>query len=307
MKVLFALVFIILFSFVGFAQENPAATSQSDWVRIESPSKDLSLSFPPNYIVDNEDGTYRIYAFKDGVQLYVTMQTNKNARKEFGQGLKFLIDKKKYEFFKIGEDFLGMQYNDEDNLSGDYYKWLHFASANGSYIISVRSKNLTDSSDYAKFLYSIRINDKPFFVPKNGDSQSEQKRVLISSLKTDDVVLKALKEENGKQSKLEKADKQDKEKIIDTTNYSKALIILRKPRANYTDSARQSGTQGTVRLKVTFLATGQIGTVKVVSSLSPDLDRMSFDAAKKIKFLPAEVDGKPVDTTKFVAYSFTIY
>jgi hypothetical protein len=33
----------------------------------------------------------------------------------------------------------------------------------------------------------------------------------------------------------------------------------------------------------------------------------SVDAARRIKFLPAEVDGKPVDVTKIVEYSFSIY
>ena len=60
-------------------------------------------------------------------------------------------------------------------------------------------------------------------------------------------------------------------------------------------------------LRVTLLANGSIGRIALTKSLDQDLDRQAFAAAKQIKFIPAEMDGKPVDTTVQVSYSFSIY
>ena len=88
---------------------------------------------------------------------------------------------------------------------------------------------------------------------------------------------------------------------------SKTLQILSKPRANYTDAARTNQTQGTVTLRVTFLANGEIGNVGIVNYLPDGLTERAIEAAKQIKFEPATQNGKVVTVTKQVQYSFTLY
>lgn len=88
---------------------------------------------------------------------------------------------------------------------------------------------------------------------------------------------------------------------------SKSLTILFKPRANYTDAARTNQTQGTVTLRVVFLASGEIGDVSTVSALPDGLTEECIKAAKKIKFEPAKQNGKSVTVTKQVQYSFSLY
>lgn len=88
---------------------------------------------------------------------------------------------------------------------------------------------------------------------------------------------------------------------------SKALQIFSKPRANYTDAARTNQTQGTVTLRVTFLANGEIGDVAIVNYLPDGLTEGAIQAAKQIKFEPALQNGKAVSVTKQVQYSFTLY
>ncbi len=304
-----ALWLIVIFQILLVAdlagQEKTELKSSDNWVRIESPSKDFSASLPPNYIVDKEGGIYRIYSYIDGVQMQITMEEKKNAKKDFKRNVSYLKDRaENYEFF-TGGDFVGMQYNGKENLSGDSYKSLNFASSNGVYTISAYSKSMTGNI-YLRFLHSLRLNENPFFEQKMV-FPSEHQTVPISSLKIDEIVLKALQQEDSLEKVLEKTSREENEKIVDTSNYSRAIIILRRPRAYYTDSARQRQAQGTVRLKATFLANGQVGTIKIAKSIDKDLDREAFKAARKIKFLPAEVDGKPVDSDRFVEYSFTIY
>lgn len=86
-----------------------------------------------------------------------------------------------------------------------------------------------------------------------------------------------------------------------------AFKILAKPRANYTDAARQNQVQGTVTLRVTFLASGQIGSISPVSGLPYGLTEQAIAAARSIKFEPQKVDGVGKSVTKQVQYSFTIY
>lgn len=86
-----------------------------------------------------------------------------------------------------------------------------------------------------------------------------------------------------------------------------AMKILAKPRANYTDAARQNQVQGTVTLRVTFLANGSIGSISPVSGLPNGLTEQAIAAARGIRFEPAKVNGVAQTVTKQVQYSFTLY
>lgn len=88
---------------------------------------------------------------------------------------------------------------------------------------------------------------------------------------------------------------------------TEGIKILAKPRANYTDAARQNQVQGTVTLRVTFLANGSIGGISPVSGLPNGLTEQAIAAARNIRFEPAKVNGVPQTVTKQVQYSFTLY
>lgn len=84
--------------------------------------------------------------------------------------------------------------------------------------------------------------------------------------------------------------------------------IFDKPRAAYPQS--DNGTvcmQGTVRLKVEFLATGEIGKIVPITRLPYGATENAIEAARLIEFIPAKRVGKPITTTSTVEYSFSIY
>lgn len=85
------------------------------------------------------------------------------------------------------------------------------------------------------------------------------------------------------------------------------FIIGVKPRPAYTEAARQAQAQGVVRLKVTFLASGAIGSVTPVAELTHGLTEQAVNAARRIVFIPQSKDGVPVSVTKIIEYSFAIY
>jgi TonB family protein len=87
----------------------------------------------------------------------------------------------------------------------------------------------------------------------------------------------------------------------------KGVRILFKPRADYTQPARINEVEGAVRLRVSFLASGEIGEVTPISGLAYGLTEQAIAAARQIKFEPATRDGIAVSVVKIVEYSFYIY
>lgn len=88
---------------------------------------------------------------------------------------------------------------------------------------------------------------------------------------------------------------------------TQAIKILSKPKAPFTDTARAQSIQGVVRLRVTFLSNGQIGSISPIQGLSGGLTENAIAAARNIRFEPAKKNGVPYTVTKQVEYSFTLY
>ncbi len=88
---------------------------------------------------------------------------------------------------------------------------------------------------------------------------------------------------------------------------TQGLKILSKPRPGYTDAARTNNIQGTVILRVTFLASGQIGSISAVKGLPNGLTEQAIAAARRISFEPQKRDGQGLSVTKQIEYSFSIY
>lgn len=69
-------------------------------------------------------------------------------------------------------------------------------------------------------------------------------------------------------------------------------------------AAKRQKLEGIVQLRITFLASGEIGEVRVISGLTDALNRQAIASARKIKFEPRIKDGKPVSVSKIVEYTF---
>lgn len=91
------------------------------------------------------------------------------------------------------------------------------------------------------------------------------------------------------------------------TGVTSNFKIISKPQARYTDAARTNAVQGVVKVKVTLLASGQVGSVTPVTRLPHGLTEQAIAAAKLIKFEPKKVNGVPTPTIVTVEYSFTMY
>lgn len=86
----------------------------------------------------------------------------------------------------------------------------------------------------------------------------------------------------------------------------RSLRILEKPRPAYPEGGRVC-IQGTVTVRVVFLASGEIGEISPVSGLGYGLTEKAMEAAKKMKFEPAVKNGKPITVARPVQFNFTFY
>ena len=85
------------------------------------------------------------------------------------------------------------------------------------------------------------------------------------------------------------------------------IKILSKPKATYTDAARNANVQGTIRLAILLGASGRVERILVLKRLGHGLDEQAMRAARQIKFEPKKKDGVPVSTVVLFDYGFNIY
>ena len=83
--------------------------------------------------------------------------------------------------------------------------------------------------------------------------------------------------------------------------------LTHRPEPNYTEKARNSGTRGTVVLQAIFSKTGKVTDIRTLSGLPNGLTERAVEAARKIKFIPATKDGKPVSMWMQLEYNFNLY
>jgi TonB family protein len=82
--------------------------------------------------------------------------------------------------------------------------------------------------------------------------------------------------------------------------------IVFKPTPEYTDEARSARIEGTVSLELEFTAAGDVRVLRVVRGLGHGLDEAAQRAAVRMRFKPAQSDGRPVDSRATVHITFRL-
>lgn len=74
----------------------------------------------------------------------------------------------------------------------------------------------------------------------------------------------------------------------------------------YSNDALTNKVEGTVLLEVVILSTGTIGSVRVAKGLPWGLTDKAIECVRQWEFVPAELDGEPVDVVAEIEVSFEI-
>jgi len=80
--------------------------------------------------------------------------------------------------------------------------------------------------------------------------------------------------------------------------------VVYQTMAEFSDEARKAKVQGTVVLKVTVAASGDVADVKVMKGLGSGLDEKAIEAVRTWKFKPGTQDGSPVPSEITVEVNF---
>jgi TonB family protein len=181
---------------------------------------------------------------------------------------------------------------------------LDIGTSHAFYSIKI-SATSGNNKDVKTALASILLDGKPLMRgPSSTDRLEGVESISVKKLETSSD-LKSLAK--GQPSRPVMVENDDNFPPIHPDAFtSRQLLILTKERPDYTDEARARGIQGQVTLRVEFKADGTIGRIAVTSGLGGGLNAEAARAAARMTFLPAQVDGRPTDTSALVSYSFSI-
>lgn len=185
-----------------------------------------------------------------------------------------------------------------------YATHFYIASKKNYYTISTSATKVNTSAELARFLNSIEIGGKTLLRQNRtataSQTQGDSTPRIIEKLESSPEVKAALRKECSGKIRYGYETNAPKGLQVETKDYSRSLLLLKKPKAQL--SSRPSGEK--VRLRVLFQADGCVVAATVIIKSSEAETMAAIRAASQIKFLPAEIAGKPVDKFSMVEYSF---
>ena len=96
--------------------------------------------------------------------------------------------------------------------------------------------------------------------------------------------------------------------VSSRSEVTQKAVITYKPEPRYPRGARKYNVQGRVVLKIILGSDGKVADkISVIESLPYGLTEEAIKAARKIKFVPARKDERPVSQYLTVEYHFHIY
>ena len=279
-----------------------AQTSTTEWQNIISSSGDFSVSLPAGYIVQKDpSGQTNLFGSAGEASFEIGMLKASYA-KDWLKRKKSVLPKKGQTLeLEIGDARARSYTFKGPNL---FRTSLWIATKKGSYKVELAAPS-AETDGLARIMASIRLQGKPIVTNSRVEAPVSVTAVKIDELKTSEIVKTAMERMQTEPIEVEIAPLSEEPE--DQAVYSRPVIIAFKQRPTYTDRARTDNAQGSILARVLFKANGNIGRITIIKGLPSGLNDQVVQAAKAIKFVPAEINGKPVDAEKTLEYTFEIY
>lgn len=295
---------IFLFGALLFGQD-----AGTKWSELQSKKLKLSVLFPSDYLVDAEPEK-DIFLSPNFLQLpsvknTVRKPTIYSRSKGLAASLSVLSISQtpgsKYDLWMYTEALAkdGVPFQDfrigkhvGRKFDMDSGGWL------GTYIIIAFENKIIrltvyarpeNRMDYQKLLWSLRMNGKQLF-----DQRVQQSAPLetadIDSMTTS---LEIQKLHSAPDSTQQFVSMLPLSHFV-AEKYQEAVVkptILRRKPSYFVPP----NTKGSVQIKVTFKSDGTIGPISIYGDVSKALAKSIFEDTRRIKFLPGQSDGKPID------------
>lgn len=99
----------------------------------------------------------------------------------------------------------------------------------------------------------------------------------------------------------------DEVKVVFTqSEVTKKAEVLFRPAPDY-GALKADAAEGEVKLRVVLCPRGYVSNIEVLSKAADELTEKAVEAAREIRFVPAEKDGKRVAQYATVEYSHHVY
>lgn len=267
-----------------------------DWDPLISKNGELRLSMPKDRVVIRENEKITIDAAEAGVSFKLVKQVFDDP-KGYVERIKFEKSNPVAKDQQTRGSFLIKRFDFVNEGSG-YSVYLYAGSKKVYYSISILAGGPSDPL-LAHFLNSIKF-DGEVLTASSQKPTNPAAGLVLEELKTSDSVRAQLEKVCSDKIHYGYAPTGQK-KFTDNKVYSRRLIIITMPAArpqliSYT-------SRGSVVLRLLFGADGCIHSALVISGSSDKTHTYeALKAAMKIRFLPAQIDGKAVDSYKDVEY-----
>lgn len=273
------------------------SASNADWKNYRLGAKDISVFFPKLPALYSEDDfcrgyerrTYAAYADEVVYTAVVTSATKEKppswcvAKSVFGRKILDLRIEELINGKKVVRELLSPETRKSIRLTGDRDHIVVFDDTENSRFIELWITHHEGLRvDMKKFWDSLQLTETPGIDVNDG---------AVSTI--GDTVQKTYADELWAGSKVNELDR--------------SFYIVHRPRARYTESARENEVEGSVRLKIALLASGTVGTITPLTTLPHGLTEQAIYAARRTVFLPKKVKGMNVSVIVTVDYGFSIF
>lgn len=289
---LFIVILLALITCFVHAQSDPK------WKSISSVSGDFRISLPSDLIVFKKEDSVTLYAYFGGVSVKIeNLDVDRPQSYLKKHSFTNETDKEANVEFSLGEFNLKTVEYDNGEVQSMY---VYAASKNKYYAIVFKTPSRKALAE-SEMLKSLRIDGK--YVSKSASHESRDgDSLIIEKLKSSPQVEVALKAKCSDNVRYGFADRDLPSETAAVTFYSRELVILNKSTLNLPGDDHG---QGKVKLRVFFGTDGYVTGAIVMPGSDRDAVKRSVRAASCIKFLPAEIDGSPVEVIKTLQYEFT--
>lgn len=297
-----ALLFVLCLQARGAAAQTKFAV---DWMRVQSDEGEFSVEVPADYDFISEKTDDYPFGLKGASAL-------RNAKIFAAYSDKTLIA---FERYKAGKGALN-EFKERDRAKGKtseikcadgtrikqvvtenekyYAVRQYFSTKNYIYVLTAASRN-GETQALKRFLNSLVIKS----AAAGTDADKIAGARLFSTLKTTDFEI-AVRVSLSENSENPRAAPPKIENLL-------PLLIMSKPLPSFTLTARDNQEVGQIRVRVKFSKRGLVSGVVMLQTLGSGLSEQAIIAALRIKFLPEEKDGAPVDAARVIEYSFDIH
>ncbi len=298
--------YVLCFCLLVLASANAFAQDKPEWIRAVSDNGEFSVEVPAEYGFFADKNGYTVPASSNTYELREMRMFNAYTEKTLisfesykanKAALEALRQKEFARDAKVSETKLGDVKIKQVVIQtpASYAVKKYFSSKNYIYILTAASRS-GETAAMKRFFDSL------IFTPGGKAlTSTTAKAVAFADLKGTPIEIDSSPNDSSLKDKNPLPTPPVKDESISN------LVIVSKPRASYTDAARQNREEGTVKMRVTFSKDGRISKISTMQILKEGLLRQSVFAAIRIKFLPQEKDGEPVTVTKVIEYSFDIY